>query len=72
MGTMRDHEDLSTFEALILALLMEDDHSAEEVAASITDPYVQTRGLATAAKAWAAAGASPATSSRTGTTATWI
>ena len=32
MGTMRDHEDLSTFEALILALLMEDDHSAEEVA----------------------------------------
>jgi hypothetical protein len=28
---MRDHEDVSAFQALILALLMEDETSAEEV-----------------------------------------
>ena len=29
---MRDHEDLSALEALILELMLEDDQSAEEVA----------------------------------------
>jgi hypothetical protein len=34
-GTMRDHEDLSALEALILELLLEGDQSVEDVASEL-------------------------------------